>query len=98
MPITASTPRTGAKRWAASGNSGIEKHAAGGGRLGVGVREPGVQREQGHLDGEGGEEGPEEPRLGGPREVDLADRRDVEGAAAEEVEEQDPDQHDEGPG
>ena len=41
-----------------------QDHRAGGRRLDVGVGQPGVQRKDRHLDGEGQEEGREEPELG----------------------------------
>ena len=48
-----------------------EDHRAGGGRLGVGVGEPGVERDHRHLDGEGDGEGEEQPAPGGRRERRL---------------------------
>ena len=40
-----------------------QHHRAGGGRLGVRVGQPGVEREHRHLHGEADEEGPEDPPL-----------------------------------
>ena len=40
-----------------------QNHRAGGGRFGVRVRQPGVQREQRHLDGKRQEEGAEEQKF-----------------------------------
>ena len=40
-----------------------QDHAPCGGRLGVGIRQPGVHGEHGHLDRERSQKGHEEPRL-----------------------------------
>ena len=62
----------------------LEEHAGqedrtGRGGLGVGVGEPGVHREHGHLDGESQEEGRERPGGHRAREAHLLQSQDVEG-------------------
>ena len=77
MPMTARVSSSGARSTAASGNRNSaeaqeavgaeleqdagQDHRAGGRRLGVGVGQPGVEREQRHLDREGDGEAEEEP-------------------------------------
>jgi len=48
-----------------------QEHAAGGGRLDVGQRQPGVQRHQRHLDGEAGHQGQKDEQLHRLPERDL---------------------------
>ncbi len=77
---------------------GGEDHGARGGRLHVGVGQPGVEGEHRDLDGEADEEGPEDPLLGGQRQIDfhqLADLKRVEAELVEvgEIEGQDAEQH-----
>ena len=84
-----------------------EDHGAGGGRFGVRVRQPCVQREERNFDGKGQEERAEEPEFGVRRKQDVAalqtrcEFRQIEGAnqhvsSAEIVEPQDGDQHQDG--
>ena len=46
-----------------------QDHRAGGGRFNVRIRQPGVERPHGHLDGKGGGEGQEQPQLCRRRKV-----------------------------
>jgi hypothetical protein len=64
-----------------------EQHGTGGGSFDVRVRQPGVEREERHLHGEGDEESEEEPLRGVPGSLQTAPRRsrlldldEVEGA------------------
>ena len=57
-----------------------QDHRGRGGRLHVGVGQPGVKRPHRHLDGEGQGTGGEEPGLEGGRHRPLGQERDVEGA------------------
>ena len=66
--------------------------AAGGRCLHVRIRQPGVQREHGDLDGEGGKEGPEEERLQGCAVCSPAQSQDIERVAAVEIQHQNGDQ------
>src|SRR5579883_907599 len=78
-----------------------QNDGAGGGRLDVRVREPGMQREERHLDGEGQEKGEEEEHFRARRKMVYAglqqrlNRRQVE-RASEVIEPQDADQHERG--
>ncbi len=68
------------------------------GGLDVGVGQPGVEREHGHLDGEPEEKGPEDPLLHAQREMELHQFGDIEGVVAEllevlEIESEDAEQH-----
>ena len=67
---------------------GGEENRADGGRLGVGVGQPGVEREHGHLDGEPHEQAGEYEQLGavGDRLRRVLQRHHVEGLPALEVE------------
>ena len=66
-----------------------EQHRARGGRLDVGIRQPGVEGEDRNLDGEGQEESEEEPEAGvaghgdGPAGDQLLENREVEGSRME---------------
>ena len=93
----------------------FEEHAgeddgARGWRFDVGVRQPCVQREEGHFDGEGEEEGEEKQKFGGADDTwrsgakkpgiclqSLLDERKVE-AAGEVVQPDDADEHEDGAG
>ncbi len=70
-----------------------QHHRARGGRLGVGVGQPRVEREQRHLDGEGGGEGEEQPGLRRLRDVDEQQILEAEGRAVGDAEPQDRRQH-----
>ena len=79
-----------------------QDHGARGGRLDVGVGQPGVEREHRHLDGEGEGEGQEQQVLGAPRAAARSCARTgrskvyvAGGGAVLEVEGQDGDQHEE---
>ncbi len=56
-----------------------QNHRARGRRLHVRIRQPGVEREHRHLDGEAEEEGPEDPLLQAQRQVELHQLGDLEG-------------------
>ncbi len=76
-----------------------QDHRAAGGRLGVGVGQPRVHREDGALDGEGGGEGQEQPAGGVLRhrlalgQADQVEGEVAGGLLAEEHQGQDADQH-----
>ena len=59
-------------------HDGRQHHRAGGGRFHVRVRQPGVQREQRHLDGECHEESQEQQHLLFGTETQLAAGQQVE--------------------
>ena len=77
-----------------------EQHRGAGGGLLSGVGQPGVDRDQGRLDGEGDEEGQEDPVPGGRGDVQVGDHRvDEEAGGAVlhgvQVDRDDADEHDE---
>ena len=72
-----------------------------GGRFGVGVRQPGVEGEHGHLDGKGDGEGQEHPELHVEGDVQAVQAQQIEGISAGdlaviEVEHQNGHQHEQG--
>ncbi len=64
-----------------------------GGSLGVGLRQPGVEREDRRLHREGQKEGQEGPELEPGREIPLHEDHQVEGFPPREIEGDDPHQH-----
>ena len=65
---------------------GGQQHGAGRGGLGMGVRQPGVDGEQGDFHGKTGEESPEEPPLGFQWQRGTGERGEREGPLAGEQE------------